>query len=475
MIEIGEKKSGGKLFIVSTPIGNKDDITYRAMSALKICDAVICEERKVGARMLRDINITKDLYELNEQNEDAEAPFLIAKIVSGEKLALISDCGTPLFADPGGFLMKLAIQNDLEIEIVPGVSSIMTALVRSGMSLDAFLYAGFLNRDPVLRIKELEKISQEKRTVVLLETPYRFNQLLEACAHVMSGRHAYIGMNLTMRYETHHYGTFAELHEKFKDERIKAEFVLVFEAAPHSFEPTKKAFGTRKQNRYEPNERSRSDDKPYSRDRDRSQDKPYSRERSYSKDRPYSGEKRSFSDDKPYSRDSGRSQDKPYSKERSYSKDRPYSGEKRSSSDDKPYSRDRDRSQDKPYSKERSYSKDRPYSGEKRSSSGDKPYSRDRDRSQDKPYSKERSYSKDRPYSGEKRSSSEDKPYSRDRDRSQDKPYSEKRSYSGEKRSFGKSSDGGSKWKKSSPGNERGGKFSGSKDRQGGRPGFKKK
>ena len=97
------------------------------------------------------------------------------------------------------------------------------------------------------------ELAQEKRTVCLLETPYRFNQLIEACAEVMGERNAYIGMNLTMRYETHHYGTFNEIKDRFKDEKIKAEFVLVFEAAPYSYSPPKKAFGTRKFNKFDDN------------------------------------------------------------------------------------------------------------------------------------------------------------------------------------------------------------------------------
>lgn len=336
MIDIGEKKEGGKLFIVSTPIGNKGDFTQRALGALKICDAVICEERKVGARILRDINISKDLYELNEQNEDEEAPYLIAKIVAGEKLALISDCGTPLFADPGSFLLKLALQNDLDVEVIPGVTSIMTALVRSGMNLESFLYAGFLNRDPIERIKELEALSQETRTVCLLETPYRFNQLIEACAEVMPERRAYIGMNLTMRYETHHYGTFKEIKEKFADQKVKAEFVLVFDGAPKGYKPQKKAYGKRRSsnyqdrdskfNKFDRNKKYDRDDR-YKGSRDNRRDDNYRRDKKTDRDDRYKGGKSSDRDDR-YKDGKRSGKDEGYKGKRSYGKDDGYKGKK---------------------------------------------------------------------------------------------------------------------------------------------------
>jgi 16S rRNA (cytidine1402-2'-O)-methyltransferase len=218
----------GKLFVVSTPIGNKSDYTLRAIDVIKIADIVVCEELKEGARILREVNLHKELIPLNEQNESDTAPEVIALIKSGKKVALVSDCGTPLFADPGSVLVDMAIQENLEIEIVPGVSSIMTALVRSGMDMSSFYFAGFLNRKPEERKFELQELSEINSTIVLLETPYRLLPVLAACKEVMPARRAYIGFNLTMAYESHHYGTFTELYEKFKDDKIKAEFVICF-------------------------------------------------------------------------------------------------------------------------------------------------------------------------------------------------------------------------------------------------------
>ncbi len=226
-----EKKSG-KLFIVSTPIGNKDDISLRALGVIKICDFVLCEELKEGARFLKSINLQKEIHTLNEQNETEQSLVMLEKLESGSKIALISDCGTPLFADPGKHLVNAAIKAEIDIEVVPGASSIMTALVRSGLDISSFVFAGFVSRKSDERFFELKELSKESRTVVILETPYRFNTFLENAAKVMPQRRAYIGMNLTMAYETHHYGTFKELFEKFENENIKAEFVVCFEGNP---------------------------------------------------------------------------------------------------------------------------------------------------------------------------------------------------------------------------------------------------
>ena len=226
-----KKEKKGKLYIVSTHIGNKEDITIRAIEVLKLCDLVICEELKVGSKILRDLRIDNRLETMNEQNETEKVFEFIKMINEGKKLALISDCGTPVFADPGAELVKNALVSNIDVVVVPGASSLMTALVRSGFSLDQFLYAGFPPRTMEERIKFLQELAKEQRTIALYDTPYRLLPVLEDACKVMPHRRVYVGINLTMPFETHHYGTFQEIYEKFKDERIKAEFVIVIEGA----------------------------------------------------------------------------------------------------------------------------------------------------------------------------------------------------------------------------------------------------
>jgi 16S rRNA (cytidine1402-2'-O)-methyltransferase len=222
----------GTLYIVSTPIGNMDDITYRAVKVLKTTDLIVCEDPKIGARLLHRFNITQKMDILNEQNENTKTAELFDLLMHGTSIALISDDGTPILADPGLALVQTAIRNDIDIVVVPGPSSIITALVRSGFPINQFLFAGFLSRDKDERLAQLKRLSDEARTVVLLETPYRLMPVLEAASKIMPKRNAYIGCNLTMPYETHHYGTFSELYNKFKNLNFKGEFVICFEGMP---------------------------------------------------------------------------------------------------------------------------------------------------------------------------------------------------------------------------------------------------
>lgn len=228
----------GTLYLVSTPIGNDDDITLRALKVLKSVDIVVCEEAKIGARILHTYNLTQKMELLNEQNEKEKTDELIELLTSGKNLALISDCGTPVFADPGLILVQKVIAKEIKLSVIPGPSSIMTAIVRSGFSLDQFLYAGFLSRSREERMLQLVRLKNETKTVVLFETPYRLIPMLDAARTVMPDRRVYIGCNLTMSFETHHYGTFSELFKKFSENKFKGEFIIVFEGA--SLEDLKK-------------------------------------------------------------------------------------------------------------------------------------------------------------------------------------------------------------------------------------------
>ena len=227
-----KKKEASILYIVSTPIGNEDDISLRALKVLKKVDAIICEEEKIGALLIKRHNFSAKLEQLNEHNEEYYAPQLIERMQNGETFALISDAGTPIFADPGRYLLQLALDAGINIVVVPGASSIMTALVRSGFQSDVFTCAGFLSRTTEERLSQLQALALEPRTTILLETPYRLKQLLEAANKVIPDRKAYIGCNLTMAFEHHHYGTFSELFAKFTESPFKGEFVIVFEGHP---------------------------------------------------------------------------------------------------------------------------------------------------------------------------------------------------------------------------------------------------
>lgn len=233
--EIGEdaetqgEEYSGILYIISTPIGNDDDISLRSLKSIRGSHLIVCEEGKEGSRFLHKHKITQKMDLLNENNEIEKTYELLEKLKSGMRIALISDCGTPVFADPGLLLVQECIKNDIKIVAVPGASSIMTALVTSGFPINSFLYAGFMSREKSLRLQQIGELAYNPHTVVLLETPYRLMPLLEAFVKVIPQRRAFIACNLTLPYETRHYGTFSELYDKFSEAKFKGEFVIVFE------------------------------------------------------------------------------------------------------------------------------------------------------------------------------------------------------------------------------------------------------
>ena len=219
----------GRLYVVSTPIGNFNDITLRALNVLREADLVLCENFKEAAALLKYFSLDKELDSITVKNEEDRYPEFIMMIEAGKTIALISDCGTPAFADPGNQLINTAVSRGLDVQVLPGATSIMTAMVRCGFDIERFYFAGFLSRTSPERVAELRKLSMNDDTFCLLETPYRLLPMLEDAVQVIPDRRAYLACNLTMKNETHHYGTIQELYDKFKDKKTKMEFVLVIQ------------------------------------------------------------------------------------------------------------------------------------------------------------------------------------------------------------------------------------------------------
>jgi len=170
----------GCLYIVATPIGNYKDITLRALEVLGDADAVICEEFRLASTLLKKLEIpSKELLQLNEHNESERAPELLQLLLSGKHLALISDCGTPAFADPGTQLIKLALEFQVPVVPIPGVSSLMALISVSPLSMDRFYFAGFLPRKTPQRQQELKALQRMNVPIILMDTPYRLEKLLQ--------------------------------------------------------------------------------------------------------------------------------------------------------------------------------------------------------------------------------------------------------------------------------------------------------
>jgi 16S rRNA (cytidine1402-2'-O)-methyltransferase len=219
----------GTLYLVATPIGNPDDMTLRALKVLKEVDLIVCEEFKEGARLLRQYDIKKPLENLNEHNEKAQTPLLLQHLREGKTIALISDCGTPLFSDPGLFLVQQAIRSRINVVPIPGASSLLAALVVAGFPFQQFVFYGLLSPKKEQRRKELEQLKYERRTAVLIDAPYRLMPLLEDIVVVLGAeRELCVACDLTTPMEEIRHGT-AQSHLNYfqHSERQKREFVIV--------------------------------------------------------------------------------------------------------------------------------------------------------------------------------------------------------------------------------------------------------
>ena len=222
----------GTLYLVATPIGNLEDISFRAVRILKEADIVIYEERREGSRLLRHFGIENKIVEsLNEHNEAASSEIILQKLKEGKSAALVSDAGTPVFADPGLVLVQKAIREHIRIVPIPGASSILPALIVSGFSIERFLYYGFLSPKRNRRIAELQLLKKESRTIVFMDTPYRLLQLVRDVAEVMGQqRRICVAFDLTLPSEEIFRGTAGGLFQEFSRSPKKGEFVAVVEA-----------------------------------------------------------------------------------------------------------------------------------------------------------------------------------------------------------------------------------------------------
>jgi 16S rRNA (cytidine1402-2'-O)-methyltransferase len=219
-----------KLYIVSVPIGNYDDITLRALKVLEETDVIICEEIKPAKRLLSHYKIDKELIPLNEHTEKEIVTDIIKKITGGKTAALISDAGTPLFSDPGTLLVKLAIVHNIKIIPVPGASSLLAALVGSGFDINNFYYYGWLSPKKEIRKSQLVKLKSLNELIVILETPYRLKNLLNDIEKVFGkNQHIVIAFKLTQPEEKFFRGNVSSVRKKIELQNLKGEFVFLID------------------------------------------------------------------------------------------------------------------------------------------------------------------------------------------------------------------------------------------------------
>jgi 16S rRNA (cytidine1402-2'-O)-methyltransferase len=220
------------LYLVATPIGNLNDITLRALEVLKSVDVIAAEDTRHSGNLLRHFEIRKPLVSYHEHNEAMRSQELAERLAAGENVALITDAGMPGLSDPGARLIKRCIEQNLAFTVLPGASSILTALVGSGFSLEKFCFRGFLPVKSGQRERELRAAAESKETSVFFESPYRIVKTLAACAELMPERQLCVARELTKKFEDFRRGTAAELLAHYEARPAKGEITLVIEGAP---------------------------------------------------------------------------------------------------------------------------------------------------------------------------------------------------------------------------------------------------
>ena len=219
----------GKLYICPTPIGNLEDITYRTLRILNEVDLIAAEDTRHSLQLLNHFDISKPLTSYHEHNKDSKGGYLITKLLEGENIALISDAGMPGISDPGQDIIYEAIENNIEIEVLPGATAFVTALVGSGMDTHKFVFEGFLDRDKKLRRKRLEEIKNEKRTIIFYESPHRLKDTLKDMLKYLGNRKISVNRELTKKYQEIIREDLETVIEIFNNRDVKGEFVLIVE------------------------------------------------------------------------------------------------------------------------------------------------------------------------------------------------------------------------------------------------------
>jgi 16S rRNA (cytidine1402-2'-O)-methyltransferase len=216
----------GKLYIVATPIGNPKDITLRALEILKKVDVVICEEYRQGSKLLHQLGVENDLLSLNEHNEAEEAQNILVRLAQGETMAIISDAGTPVFADPGQHLLELLYQSGIPVSPIPGPASLMAALSLCDFPITRFVFAGFPPRKTELREKFLADYQSVTVPLILMDTPYRLTKMLEEVQSVFGkNQQILLACDMTLRKESIYRGAVSEILPKVSGQ--KREFILI--------------------------------------------------------------------------------------------------------------------------------------------------------------------------------------------------------------------------------------------------------
>ncbi len=219
----------GVLYIVGTPIGNLKDITLRAIETLQNVDIILAEDTRQTLKLLNHLNISKQLISYHRHNEEAKVQMVVELLDAGKNIALVSDAGMPIISDPGQGLVRYLVENNYKIEVIPGVTALITAIVKSGMDSTRFSFEGFLSVSKKQRIKRLNELKDEIRTMIFYEAPHKILYALKDMYETFGQRNICICRELTKIHEEYRHTTFKDAIKDIEENGIKGEIVLIVE------------------------------------------------------------------------------------------------------------------------------------------------------------------------------------------------------------------------------------------------------
>lgn len=229
-----EKSYKGILYIVGTPIGNLDDITIRAINTLKMVEVILAEDTRQTLKLLNHFNISKHMISYHRHNEDDKISKVVELLDNNKNVALVSDAGMPVISDPGQNLVKYLVEHKYNIEVIPGVTALITAIVKSGMDSTRFAFEGFLSVNKKQRKERLKNLSNETRTMIFYEAPHKIIYTLKDMLEYFGNRKVCIARELTKLHEEYRYTTIDEEIKNIEENGIKGEIVLLVEGASES-------------------------------------------------------------------------------------------------------------------------------------------------------------------------------------------------------------------------------------------------
>lgn len=221
----------GKLYVCPTPIGNLEDITYRTLRVLNEVDLIAAEDTRHTIKLLNHFEINKTLTSYHEYNKLTKGPILIDKLLEGINIALVSDAGMPGISDPGQDLVALCIDHGIDIEVLPGASAFVIALVGSGLPSWKFAFEGFLDRDKKSKKKRLEEIRYEERTLIIYESPHRLKESLKFMEEILGDRKIAVCRELTKKHEEYMRSNISQVRAYYEDNDPRGEYILIVEGS----------------------------------------------------------------------------------------------------------------------------------------------------------------------------------------------------------------------------------------------------